>query len=114
VISGLKRNVYVFDEPVDMRKSYDGLHALVRGHDVFSGDLFLFVSKSRKRAKVLFWDGSGLNIWMKRLEKGRFADIWRRSALTVTELKLFFEGSKIVSKTLSPKDLTQNFYPQSP
>ena len=52
--------------PVDMRKGFDGLFALVRRElrrDPLSGDLFLFVNKTRKRAKVLLWDGTGLCIY---------------------------------------------------
>ncbi len=109
MLSSLKRNVLVFTRPVDMRKSYDGLAALVREHNVMSGDYFLFVARSRKRAKVLFWDGSGLNIWMKRLERGLFADILERDRITSSELKLFLEGSKLVAKQLSPKDLSHEF-----
>jgi transposase len=101
--------IYVYAEPVDMRKQYDGLLGLVRGQfDVLSGMLFLFVSKDRTRAKCLFWDGSGLNIWGKRLEKGRFADIFSRTELTMNELKLFFEGSKEVVRRLSPEDLSRS------
>lgn len=100
--------VYVFGEPVDMRKQYDGLLGLVRSQfDVLSGMLFVFVSKDRTRAKCLFWDGSGLNIWAKRLERGRFADIFSRSELTMNELKLFFEGSSEVVRRLSPEDLSR-------
>jgi transposase len=101
--------VYVYAEPVDMRKQYDGLLGLVRSQfDVLSGMLFLFVSKDRTRAKCLFWDGSGLNIWSKRLERGRFADIFSRTELTMNELKLFFEGSKEVVRRLSPEDLSRS------
>jgi transposase len=101
--------IYVYAEPVDMRKQYDGLLGLVRGQfDVLSGMLFLFVSKDRTRAKCLFWDGSGLNIWSKRLERGRFADIFSRTQLTMNELKLFFEGSKEVVRRLSPEDLSRS------
>jgi transposase len=100
--------VYVYGEPVDMRRQYDGLLGLVRGQfDVLSGMLFLFVSKDRTRAKCLFWDGSGLNIWAKRLERGRFADIFSRPELTMNELKLFFEGSPEVVRRLSPEDLSR-------
>ena len=101
---------YVFSSPVDMRKQYDGLLGLVRQEfDVLSGSLFLFVSRDRTRAKCLFWDGSGLNIWSKRLERGRFADVFTRSELTVNELKLFFEGSTEVVRRLSPSDLSQHY-----
>jgi transposase len=100
--------VYVYCEPVDMRKQYDGLLGLVRSQfDVLSGMVFLFVSKDRTRAKCLFWDGSGLNIWAKRLERGRFADIFSRTQLTMNELKLFFEGSTEVVRRLSPEDLSR-------
>jgi transposase len=102
--------VYIYSTPVDMRRSYDGLHGLVRDQfDVLEGALFLFVSKDRTRAKCLFWDGSGLNLWMKRLERGRFADVFERAQFTLNELKLFFEGSKEVTRRLSPQDLSATF-----
>jgi len=102
--------VYVFSTPTDMRKSYNGLHGLVRDEfDVLSGALFLFISHDRKRAKCLFWDGTGLNIFMKRLEQGRFADIFTRKEVSFNELKLFFEGSREVVKRLSPEDLSDKF-----
>ena len=106
----LSHKVMVFSEAVDMRKQYDGLLGLVRGQfDVLSGALFLFLSRDRTRAKCLFWDGSGLNIWSKRLERGRFADVFSRSEITINELKLFFEGSSEVVRRLSPQDLSNHF-----
>lgn len=101
----------VFATPVDMRRGYDGLFGLVRdsGSDPISGDVFLFVSRDRTRAKALFWDGNGLNIWMKRMERGRFADVFTRESMTARELSLFFEGSSMVTKRLSPVDLTNLF-----
>ncbi len=103
--------VYAFATPVDMRKSFDTLSVLVTGvlkRDVLSGDVFLFVGKDRKRAKVLLWDGTGLCVYAKRLEKGRFTAPWAQpggSALTMTmsELALFLEGSELRGRLpLSP------------
>jgi transposase len=104
--------VYAYARPCDMRKSFDTLAALVTqgmGRDLLSGDVFLFVGGNRKRAKALFFDGTGLCLYAKRLEKGRFAAVWKRAqadepvALTLPELALFFEGSELVGRqALSP------------
>lgn len=106
-----RSRVLVHAGAVDMRKSFDGLHGLVKesGRDPISGDVFLFVSKDRRRAKALFWDGNGLNIWMKRMEQGRFADVLARETMTSRELALFFEGAASVRQRLSPEDLTPRF-----
>lgn len=104
-------SVYAHAGPTDMRKSFDTLSALVTQslkRDPLSGDLYLFVSKNRKRAKVLMWDGTGLCMYAKRLEQGRFACLWEKSALrelplTMSELQLFLEGSELVGRVrLSP------------
>ena len=72
---GLATKIYVAVEAVDMRKGFDGLYGLVRdqlGQDPLSGCLFLFSNRTRTRLKALVWDGSGLWVCAKRLEKGRF------------------------------------------
>ena len=72
---GLATKIYVAVEGVDMRKGFDGLYGLVRdqfGTDPLSGHLFLFSNRTRTRLKALVWDGSGLWVCAKRLEKGRF------------------------------------------
>ena len=106
--------VFAYGAPVDLRKGYEGLGALVRnelGRDVLSGDLFLFVNARRGRAKVIFFDGTGLCIYMKRLARGRFAAAWDRGedgplVWTTTELGLFLEGAALVGKVpLSPRAL---------
>ena len=98
--------VFAYATRVDMRKSYEGLHAIVRntlGQEVTRGDLFLFVNRRRNRAKVLFFDGTGLCILMKRLERGQFAAPWEGTqgptlALAPSELGLFLDGSRVVGK----------------
>lgn len=88
-----------------MRKSFNTLSALVSamGHDVVAGDAFVFVAKGRRRAKVLWFDGTGLCLLAKRLERGRFAPVWERTELTSSELVLFLEGSELVGRLpLSP------------
>jgi transposase len=72
---GLATKIYIALEAVDMRKGFEGLHGLVRdqlGQDPLSGHLFLFTNRTRTRLKALVWDGSGLWVCAKRLEKGRF------------------------------------------
>ncbi len=114
---GLSRRVRVFayTRPVDMRKQYDGLYALVIAEmkgDPLSGDLFLFTNRRRTRAKVLLWDGTGLCLYQKRLERGRFASLWHRAEqetfeMTLSELALFLEGSTLAGAfRLSPPPIS--------
>ena len=70
------QRIYLAVEPVDMRKHFDGLWALASEklqEDPFSGSLFVFTNKTHDRLKILFWDGSGVWVLAKRLEKGRFS-----------------------------------------
>ncbi len=104
------QRVFVYSAPVDMRKGFDGLYSLVKERlerDPLLGDLFVFVGRDRLRAKVLGWDGTGLFIHAKRLEKGRFVRLGDGSAgaveLSMSELHLLLEGCKLVGKMpLSP------------
>jgi transposase len=106
-VFGLSRRVRVFayQAPTDMRKSFDTLSALVlgMGHELTTGDVFVFVGRGRRRAKVLWFDGTGLCVLAKRLEKGHFAALWEKPELTSSELTLFLEGSEAVGRgELSP------------
>jgi transposase len=70
------QRIYLAVEPVDMRKQFNGLWALAAEklrEDPFGGSLFVFTNKDRDRLKILFWDGSGVWVMAKRLEKGRFS-----------------------------------------
>jgi len=73
---GVATRVYLAVGATDMRKGFDGLYGLVRQRmeiDPLSGHLFVFCNRPRTRVKVLYWDGSGLWVCAKRLEKGRFS-----------------------------------------
>ncbi len=68
--------IYIALEPCDMRKSFNGLYTTVAEQlkeDPLSGALFVFTNKRRNRLKILYWDGSGLWVLAKRLEKGTFS-----------------------------------------
>ena len=108
---GLTRKVRVFVHraPTDMRKSFDTLAALVRQQmngDVLTGDVYLFVGKDARRAKALYFDGTGLCLLCKRLSRGRFIAPWTHDGapeMTTSELALFLEGSRLVGRQpLSP------------
>ena len=83
-----------------MRKSFDGLHAIVRDHlelDPFAGHLFVFANRRRDRVKILYWDRDGFAVWAKRLEQGTYAMPFGksgevRSEITAQELGALLSG----------------------
>jgi transposase len=98
-----------------MRKQFDTLAALVKNQfqlSLLDGGLFLFVGRTQKRAKVLFWDGTGLCLYSKRLSQGRFLAPWKHTKpgpwkLSPSELQLFLEGCSHVGRLeLSPPPWT--------
>ena len=93
--------VYLCLTACDMRKSFDGLHALVREHldlDAFTGHLFVFASRRRDRIQILYWDRDGFAVWSKRLEEGTYAVPFaesseeRRREITAQELGALLSG----------------------
>lgn len=100
--------ILLFIAPTDMRKGFEGLSGLVHaaGEDVYSGALFVFVSRRRDRLKILTFQKGGFVLWYKRLEQGRFKPTRTRSEGSVpmdsTDLSLLLEGID-VSRVRRPK-----------
>jgi transposase len=103
--------VYVALEPQDMRKSFNGLAAVVQEHlssDPYQGAVYLFTNKRHDRLKLLFWDGTGLWVAAKRLEQGRFS--WprpsrsgqKRLSLTPEALALLTDGIDLKGAKMRP------------
>lgn len=96
--SNTQVKVYVCTAPMDMRKGFDSLAALVSHtlkRDPLSGHWFVFRNRIGDRVKVLCWDGSGLVLYYKRLDTGTFH--WPRLnagvlTLTAAELSLLIDG----------------------
>ena len=96
--------VFVALAPTDLRQSFNGLYAAVQRElkqDPLSGHLFVFTNRSRNRVKLLYWDGSGLWVCAKRLEKGRFT--WPRGSgasahLRGEELTALLSGLEVRAK----------------
>jgi transposase len=103
---GPATKIFLAVEAVDMRKGFEGLYGLVRdqlGQDPLSGYLFLFTNRQRTRLKALVWDGSGLWVCAKRLEKGRFHWPSEENARSVTmrgeELAMLVNGLDLKQAT---------------
>lgn len=100
------KRVYLACGHTDMRKSINGLSAIVEGSfklDPFSEAVFVFCNRSRDRLKILEWDGDGFWLYVKRLETGRFK--WPVESpnettmdLTGEELSLLLDSPKVIQK----------------
>jgi len=113
ITPGARGRILAYGAPVDMRKGIETLAGLVAqaGHDVAAGDTFLFLGRSRKRAKCLWFDEVCARLLVSRIDRGCFAPLWRDDGkeveLTSSELMLLLEGSKLVGRmalTPSPID----------
>lgn len=102
---GPATRIYLAPGATDMRKGFDGLFGLARDQlqcEPLSGHIFLFSNAQRNRLKLLFWDGSGLWVCSKRLEKGRFR--WPQAAAGQSKVVLSHEELTLL---LGGIDLTQ-------
>lgn len=112
-----RTKVFVAKEPTDMRASYDTLFAKAKGvlnQDPFSGHLFVFINSRRTSIKCLYYDGTGLCLLCKRLEKSTFSRInpmfTGEIVLTAAEFALFFEGADLEKRFIdSPKERNKKF-----
>ena len=93
--------VYLCLTPCDMRRSFDGLHALVTNTlqlDALAGHLFVFANRRCDRIKILYWDRDGFALWAKRLEEGTYAmpfhkdSVERRREIAAQELGALLSG----------------------
>ena len=99
------KNIYIVCGYTDMRKSIDGLSAIVQQNfklDVFSGSLFLFCGKRCDRIKALLWEEDGFVLLYKRLENGKYK--WPRNSeeaklITKQEFRWLMEGLSVEQKT---------------
>lgn len=95
--------LWLYRRPTDMRKSFDGLAALVRhalGEDPLSGALFTFVNRRRTLMKCLYFEGDGYCVWAKRLERGQFQVHWatpEKVALDYSAWRFIVEGIDLSS-----------------
>jgi transposase len=96
---GPAQRYFLYREPTDMRKSFDGLCGLVTaelGRDPLSGEVFVFVNRRRTHLKLLVWDRSGFVLYYKRLEAGTF-ELPATDQLRWDELVLMLEGVSLAS-----------------
>jgi len=107
---------FVFGEPADMRKSFDGLCGLVMnrlGQDPINGDVFIFINRPRNRMKLLRWEAGGYVLFYKRLEKGTFElppwpQLRTRMVIGYGELAMMVTGISMRNAKKRPRFLSQN------
>ena len=102
IVPGPATRIFLSPGHTDLRRSFDGLYGLVQSQlaeDPRSGHLFLFCNKPKTRLKVLCFDGSGLWVCAKRLERGRFtwpgAEVGSKVRLISEELALLLGGLEL-------------------
>jgi len=93
---------YFYTQPVDMRKGFDSLSGLIAQHmqlNVLNGGIFIFINKKRNQVKLLLWEGDGLSLYYKRLERGTYECPQTNEGyqLSATQLQLILQGIQLKS-----------------
>jgi transposase len=94
---------YFYQGSVDMRKGFDSLSGLVQQHmqlNVLSGSIFIFMNKKRNQVKLLLWEGDGLSLYYKRLERGSYEQPAITSGsyqITAQQLQFILQGIQLTS-----------------
>jgi transposase len=91
---------YFYSGPVDMRKGFDSLCGLVEQLqlNVLCGGIFIFVNRKRNQVKLLLWEGDGLSLYYKRLEKGTYElPTLTNNTISVQQLQLILQGIQLKS-----------------
>ncbi len=105
--------VFIYQEVIDMRSGFENLHHFIRDkmrNNINQGHLSLFFGKNRKRLKALFYDGTGLVLISKRIERGRFMariELGEITEVTIIELKQIFSGGLIIRPQVDRSAVTQ-------
>lgn len=99
------KSIYLYSKKVDFRKQIDGLVTFIEfelGHDVIDGSLFIFINQHKNKMKIIYYDGSGFWMLVKRMEKGKFKNEFEESLklneLSHRQLKYLLEGLKTDEK----------------
>jgi len=103
--------IFIAREPVDMRKSYDGLSGCVEqllNADPLSGHLFVFFNRRANQVKILVWDRTGYCIYGKRLERGRFTFRPDDAPVDFARLLLVLEGIDLAGSRQRKRFLLNN------
>jgi transposase len=100
-VAGQQARIWLCTQPTDMRKSFNGLSALVKSQleqDPLSGHYFVFVNRRKTMMKVLYFESSGYCLWSKRLEQGQFqvrASSTGQRGLSWADLQLLLDGTEV-------------------
>ena len=98
LLPALTQRIWLYSLAVDMRKSYDGLIALVMNHlceNPSNGELFVFINRRKTHMKVLYFEAGGYCLWCKRLEQGQFnfsQSISKKHPLSWQEMQWLIDG----------------------